>query len=771
MEKKIYDGKKEDNQNKSIQKENLIIPDKENNKNIQEEKGNKNLTSLNSDNSYLNDDLSKKYINRIKTNPESLFEIIDYETISIWESKIYNFGIKIIDTDSQIYSTALDRKDQSVIQVDSKRTRYKEKNLVVGFEKILEIILTFYCNSKKINYKQGLNDIFGALLLMKFKIKDLKLINIVNLGEAFIDKFLANYYYEKDLHSLKLGIYLFSLLLKYHEPNIYYYLDKLSIPHELYVTNWILTFRAQKLQIDIFYYLMDNLIKIGDPVFINYILVALIKSKREILLSSEGKNLVKLLVNLTFNTKEEIENIIKIALDLRKATPYSYRFLANEIGLYANNNLFEICLNSFEMYEPYLIPTMPIFPLEVLHKKYEYTNTIICPDKDCPYNKKNNKITIDWEKETAYVQKENRNYICEKCNLKIEKNLNYIILDLRLYEPFHFKNEEDFLKMGIISGTVQINKEELLSGDIDKLLSSRLLSIRGDNHIILMTSRTDYFNEFEERFYSNKISEAKRKKILLGIVKDEKIEKVLDIKGVENDLDLKELYKLKEYDNFRKILNSMRDKNFPYVSYLKGGFESLHQESLNYNIDLVEHDSSICKLCTRKKKKHKSSKINKKYLDKNISETLWKNNLISINELNGFLSYKENIILICSLNRFKNKFYNEKLEIFIIFLFDKNIIEIYNKEKQLNNKNSNYYNLGVTQQNSKEILLKHFYCILFNEIKDINLRIKEKNFIDLELKNTDKDKNSKFIALGFEFYSEEDVKTFVKLIKKLKDSK
>ena len=145
--------------------------------------------------------------------------------------------------------------------------------------------------------------------------------------------------------------------------------------------------------------------------------------------------------------------------------------------------------------------------------------------------------------------------------------------------------------------------------------------------------------------------------------------------------------------------------------------------------------------------------------------------MISINELNGFLSYKENIILICSLNRFKNKFYNEKLEIFIIFLFDKNIIEIYNKEKQLNNKNSNYYNLGVTQQNSKEILLKHFYCILFNEIKDINLIIKEKNFIDLELKNTDKDKNSKFIALGFEFYSEEDVKTFVKLIKKLKDSK
>ena len=91
--------------------------------------------------------------------------------------------------------------------------------------------------------------------------------------------------------------------------------------------------RAQKLQIDIFYYLFDNLIKLNDPLFINFILVALIKSKREELLSSEGKHLVKILSNLTFNTKEELDAIIKIALELRNHTPYSYRFLANNIGL------------------------------------------------------------------------------------------------------------------------------------------------------------------------------------------------------------------------------------------------------------------------------------------------------------------------------------------------------------------------------------------------------------------------------------------------------
>ena len=78
------------------------------------------------------------------------------------------------------------------------------------------------------------------------------------------------------------------------------------------------------------------------------------------------------------------------------------------------------------------------------------------------------------------------------------------------------------------------------------------------------------------------------------------------LKDIKNNYVLmeQELFKLKEYDNFRKILNSLRDRNFPYVSYLEGGFEAFHQECLNYNIDLVEHDKSLCKLCIKKKTKN-----------------------------------------------------------------------------------------------------------------------------------------------------------------------
>ena len=711
------------------------------------------------------DEYTQKYIDILDKNPASLFQTITPESISIWQSKIYNFDITIIDSDSQIITTVPDRKDQSLIKVDSKRTRYREKTLIPGYEKILELMLTFYCNSKKINYKQGLNEIFGALLLIKYKLNYLKLANILNIGEAFIDKFLANYYYEKEVYSLKNGIHIFSLLLKYHEPNIYYYLDKFSIPNELYVTNWILTFRAQKLNIDILYILIDNIIKLDDPLFINFILVALIKSQRELLLSSEGKNLTKLLFNLTFNTKEELINVINIALELRNQTPYSYRFLANNMGIYKTKE------KNIEINKPNFIPTMPIYPLEILYNNFAYNNKIICPDKNCPHNIKNNKIMIDWENEQVYNSNIMNNYICEKCTFNIKKNIIYIILDLRIFEPSQFKSPEDFFKMGIISGTFEINKEELLSGDLDKLLSNRLLSIRGDHHLILMTSRTDYFGEYEEKFYSEQTNIEKRKKMLLGIIDDEKIEKILNLEGVEKDLNLKELYQLKEYDNLRKILNSLRDKNFPYVSYLEGGFEALHQECLNYNIELVEHDENKCILCNAKKCKKKD--LEKIHFDKNISENLWKNKMISINELNKFLSNKQNVILICSIQKFKNKFYNEKIEIFLIFLYDKNIIEIYNKEKQINNKNSNYYNLGVNPDNNKEIMLRHFYTIQFNEIININQDKKSKNIISFEIKNNEKELDYKLenIEIELEFYSKEDSTSFKDLIKKIKKSK
>ena len=737
---------------------------------------------------YLNDtERDKEYMNILENNPEKLFEIINDRTIMLWQSVVYSFEATIIDCDADILTVIPERDDQQIIVNDSKRTRFRESQLIPGFKKILEELLTFYCNTKKINYKQGLNEIFGPLILIQYKMKKLKLVNIFNFGEAFIDKFLPNYFYEKELFSLKSSMSLFVLLLKYHEPSVYNYLDTFEILHELYAANWLLTLRAQKLNLDILYHLWDNLIKINDPLFIHFILVAIIKYKRELLINCDPNLLLKIMVNLTINSLDELKDIINIALELRNLTPYSFRILSNKIGFLKTNN--KNVETNYQKYKPEVIPTMQVFPIEILYENYN--NYIKCPDPECSNNLKNEVNNNDFSKNFLfYNNSKNNMHICEKCDMKIEKkNLNYVIIDLRLFTPSYFNDDDDFFKMGFVSGMMTIDKEELKSDNIDKLLSSRLLSIRGNNHIILMTSKTDYFDDFEQKYYSDSRSEIMKKKIIFGVIQAQKEEKKLNLEHAEKNLDLKEIYKLKEYDNLKKIMISMKKNNFPYVSYLEGGFEALHRESLNYNIDLVDHDKKKCKLCkkirTETSEEKKYRKLNTEEKIMSISETLWKNNkVITGKEISSFFNHEKNVLLICSLLKFKNKFYHKgDIEIFIAILFDKNIIEIYKNdsknEKSTSNyendniNDKNYYNLGIKEKKKEDLILRLYNEIQFQNILKASNKKGFKNVIILKVKNNENENNNKLklddsFEIEIEFYSFEDSKTFMNSIKNIK---
>ena len=780
--KNIDDNKKEKEEKEEVEKKENEEKkeEKKENEEKKEEKEKKNKYILEIQKILNFENQNKEYIKKINNNPEELFEILNDRTLIFWQSVVYNFEATIIDSDGDILTVVPDRKDQNVIINDCNRTRFRECSLVPGFKKILEEVLTFYCNVKGINYKQGLNEIFGPLILMKYKIKYLKLLNIFNLGEAFIDRFLPNYYYEKDLYSLKSSISLFVLLFKYHEPNIFNYLDSFEIPHELYAANWLVTLRAQKLNLDILYNLWDTLMKVNDPLFIHFILVALIKYKRELLINCDSNLLLKLMVGLTITSKDELNDIIKIALELRKNTPYSFRLLSNEIGFLKINN--KNIKENFDKYKPESIPTMPIFPIEILYQNY--SNNIICPDPKCVNNKK---YKIENENETEVLNNEiiNNNYSCEKCKMKIEKNINYIILDLRLFTPSYFNDSDDYFKMGFVSGMMAIDKEELKLDNVDTLLSSRLFSIRGKNHIILMTSKTDYFSDFEQKYYSDSRSELMKKKILFGVVEAQKEEKILNLEDAQKNLDLKELYKLKEYDNLKKIIIKMKNNNFPYVSYLEGGFEALHQESLNYNIELVDHNSKKCRLCKKIKKESKEEKIYKKLNTEekiiNISNTLWKNEkTITAQELNSFFSNDNNIVLVCGLTKYKTKYFHKnEVEVFVAILFDKNIIEIYkndfkkekttNKGELYNSDNINYYNLGI-KEDKNAFLLRLFDDVKFEDIEKCSFN---KNISSLQVANKDSDKKKMKIdnsyEIQFQFYSIQDSKTFKNSIQKIKN--
>ena len=779
-ENKIIENK--DTENKAI--ENNIITNNNitNNPQLESDNNNKdnkiNIIKEKKQNEYILK--IKNYLNTVHqnieykkliiNNPEKLFSFLKEEVFIKWQSIVFNMMPTIIESDADIIALVPNRKDQQLIEVDTKRTRFLESNLVPGFVKILEMVLTFYCNTKNIKYKQGLNEIFGPLILMKYKIKQLKYINIFNFGEAFIDKFLPNYYYETELYSIKSSISIFTLLLKYHEPSVYNFLDSLEIPHELYAANWLLTLRAGKLNLDILYFLFDILIQINDPLFIHYILVALIIYYRELLINCDSNLLVKLMTGLTITSKEELDIIIKLAIDLRNRTPYSFRLLSNKIGFLKTNNK-NISIN-FQKYKPELFQTLPIYPLEILHGNNK--DIVLCPDPECKNNLKNKIIKIDWKKNDVLNNNINNNYICEQCNMKINKDFNFVLLDLRLFPPSFFLNEDDYFKLGFISGMMAIDKDELQSDDIDKILSSNLLEIRGKMHIVLMTSRTDYFNKFEEKFYSDNTSNIEKRKKLFGMIETQKKEKKLNLSDAKN-LNLEEIYKLKEYDNFRKVLNSMKKKNFPYVGYLEGGFEALHDECINYKIELIGHEKKKCILCNIKKAKRHSKKEVR--IDK-LSNSLWKRQkILNENQLDSFFTNENNVVLLCSLRKYKKKIYHDKnFELFVAILFDKGTIEIYKKDVKNenyiynsndleNHNNPNYYNLGIkNEKNKKNFELKLLEAIKFRDLIQVSFNHEIKNIIMIEVKKKDTKEDN--LKIELDFYSVNDSKLFMKSLKK-----
>lgn len=112
-----------------------------------------------------------------------------------------------------------------------------------------------------------------------------------------------------------------------------------------------------------------------------------------------------------------------------------------------------------------------------------------------------------------------------------------------------------------------------------------------------MTNETEYFNEFEESYYKENISQNEKKK--MQYTSQHRITKVLNKSLVKSDSSQPKFNsKLTEYDILRKLIKLFQLKNFSKVSYVLGGYKDVHNLGLQYqNINLIEHESQSCELC------------------------------------------------------------------------------------------------------------------------------------------------------------------------------
>ena len=330
---------------------------------------------------------------------DKYFDSINENKILGWEDKLNEFKLSFRNfsevTDADILSEEFhDKKSSKIIKGDIERTKVLESIYMSSFKDYLYQFIIYYINKNKILYKQGLNEIAGPFILLKFKLK-LSFTKIYKMFVCFIDKFLTNYFFETEFYSLKSSLSLIDILLRYHCPDVF------------------------------------QLFEYSDALFIHFFIVAFLIKNKHKFFEVDSSVILSVLSKLRIYSIEEINEIFDIAIDLRSNTPNSFYLLAEylEIFNYGSTNLKKL----YEEFNPNNMLALPIFDSEILNINYK--DLIGCPQQNCKnFFLKNKNSNKNMEKKD----------ICLFCrNQYIKPQLFYVIFDLRLFDTSDKNKKEN----------------------------------------------------------------------------------------------------------------------------------------------------------------------------------------------------------------------------------------------------------------------------------------------------------------------------------------
>ncbi|OQR96246.1 hypothetical protein ACHHYP_16551 [Achlya hypogyna] len=217
-----------------------------------------------------------------------------------------------------------DDPNQRVIRADAPRTRPKDFGAEdrTTLEHNLVHILTFYCRSKSIRYKQGMNEVLAPFLLL---LGTEQASAVYQCFYTFIDKFLTNVYSDREFRSLQCSMRLLRLLLLYHDPRLCAHLDENDMTPELYVTPWFMTLFARNTPADVLFALWDAVLLHDDPTLMHFLALALLEDRRSLLLAADVAELPQVLTSLTITSVADAQALLARALAAMQATPTSFR--------------------------------------------------------------------------------------------------------------------------------------------------------------------------------------------------------------------------------------------------------------------------------------------------------------------------------------------------------------------------------------------------------------------------------------------------------------
>jgi hypothetical protein len=535
----------------------------------------------------------------------------------------HNPKLQLIKTNTEILEYKYDNSRFLVTDNDIDRTRINERKSYKDYNHLLKQLLVYYCDMNKIEYKQGMNEMMGIFLLMKYMDEKIELYEVYNIFLLFLDYFFCNYYYEKELYALKSSCCLMQLLLRYHEPVIYNKFNEAFVTPEVYSTNWLLTVFSNKNSFEVCILLYDFLIYYNDQAMIYYLVIAFFLNNKNTILSQDIFHVVQCITKLGIDDIETVKKLMETAIKVKENTPYSLYTLMDILQIFrCKSNFIKI---EYEKIKPNDFLVFPIFPSEVLYSSFP--SVLTCPNYTCK-NFNNEYHKINWP----------RKNFCQLCKDKsknfIKKSINYLICDIRIFD-----DDKEVYICGVFPGMKIFPKSVLISDDFEQEIVKFMKENSSNEpvHVIFVSNRTNNFEKYETKLYSENLTEIEKFTEKYGL--SGKKEATLNNELVKNYLKFykKEENLIKEYDNFRKIVKALMKIGIKYISFSYGGFSEIHYLLSILKLPLASHNLKLCKFC-----KESKERVN------------MKKSMISEKTFNTLCSSVYNVVLSCTYNKTRN---------------------------------------------------------------------------------------------------------------------
>ena len=220
--------------------------------------------------------------------------------------------------------TELDLPNQRVLHVDIERTR---PSLLSNGEE-MEYLLTMYCKIRNISYKQGMNYILAIFYMIP-----LTKSSRFSCFSVFMDRYLIAFYNDEEFGVLQCCFKLLRICLLYHDPELCNYLDQYQMSPELYASPWFLTLFANRLATDIIVRMMDLILAEDDIIFVFWLSLALLRSKKELIFKHSGMTLPETLTGIVIQTDEQLNELWVAARVLRATTPATLMTIMTKVVL------------------------------------------------------------------------------------------------------------------------------------------------------------------------------------------------------------------------------------------------------------------------------------------------------------------------------------------------------------------------------------------------------------------------------------------------------